>query len=352
MKKAFTLIELLVVIAIIAILAAMLMPALGRAREEAQKTSCKTNVHNTYTGFAMHLNDSDGVWMGWVGETVNDQPYFQVMDGAPTGTPGDPWYQLQKDYVDGVDIFDCPSADNVSGWGKFGPDVYENYIGEDHCVYGVEYAYDFIHIARDSVPGRVFYGDAWERDHVYGGGNGHWEYNHPDGTNALYIDGAIVWCPWEHEDIPWSVVVRGGDWDRDGFVANARMDEDVQMAKKYGLTEADMRYPIDYDDIYVVEGNATELQNVWCWGGSGGVPRQFVDETNGCSQIIGEPAHTLRPDYPDPPLTTNQRHLHWNRDAGYRRFFPQRGVFAKEPRWDRYDCAMQVGGTFNVPPGD
>lgn len=45
MRKAFTLIEMLVVIAIIAILAALLMPAISRAREEAYKASCISNVH-------------------------------------------------------------------------------------------------------------------------------------------------------------------------------------------------------------------------------------------------------------------------------------------------------------------
>ena len=59
LKSAFTLIELLVVIAIIAILASILFPVFGRARENARRASCQSNLKQMALGLKQYTQDYD-----------------------------------------------------------------------------------------------------------------------------------------------------------------------------------------------------------------------------------------------------------------------------------------------------
>ena len=88
-KRSFTLIELLVVIAIIAILAAMLLPALNAARDRAHIASCVSNLKQLGTAAQQYSND------------CNDYPVLGKWDTASDeyGKPGDSWMARVWDYI-------------------------------------------------------------------------------------------------------------------------------------------------------------------------------------------------------------------------------------------------------------
>ncbi len=100
-KKGFTLIELLVVIAIIAILAAILFPVFSRAREQARKTQCLSNMKQIGTALMMYAQDWDETLPIW----------WPPCWGNPNYPPGGLyWTEALMPYLKNVDIFKCPSA--------------------------------------------------------------------------------------------------------------------------------------------------------------------------------------------------------------------------------------------------
>lgn len=105
-RRGFTLIELLVVIAIIAILAAILFPVFARARENARRASCMSNLKQIGLGLLQYTQDYDEkLPRSWSGVDSDAS--------KPVGDPSDryKWMDAIYPYTKSIQLFNCPSDD-------------------------------------------------------------------------------------------------------------------------------------------------------------------------------------------------------------------------------------------------
>ena len=126
--RGFTLIELLVVIAIIAILAAILFPVFARARENARKSTCQSNLKQIGVASSMYAQDYDGIHC------------YYGLPGGHTGLTGNALnYYVSKDlldpYIKNQGVWVCPST-------RIGPSYQNCCSRTSECwSYGINHTY-------------------------------------------------------------------------------------------------------------------------------------------------------------------------------------------------------------------
>jgi len=201
-KRAFTLIELLVVIAIIAILAALLLPALASAKQKAWGISCVSNLKQIGLGMRMFADDNEERY-----PLSGDAIVWNLTDpNAPTNG----WMQQLFVYVQNTNVYHCPGnaqlpSRNRSPFNYFNG-VRAAYIaaGEQRAaVSGRQILFPAAYVlAGDTIDSGQYFlpndadKDDYSQNCVGGDANGapavEWKA-HNNGQDILFADGHVKW---------------------------------------------------------------------------------------------------------------------------------------------------------------
>ena len=176
-QGGFTLIELLVVIAIIAILAAILFPVFARARENARKSNCQSNLKQLGLGFQQYKQDFDETWPAqyWVSGTG-----WQPTIG---------WGGELAPYLKNTGIFICPSrrTDTVCSY------IYNNGMLNQRADALITAPADLATLADSTGNGWWGIDGITQSYHNGSPDNCRIKDMHMDGANLLYCDGHVKW---------------------------------------------------------------------------------------------------------------------------------------------------------------